>query len=222
MLESDDGSRVLLYPGCTNVLYGDQGSCKSFLAQVAAAQEIELGNDVVYLDYEGCAEDAVERLLQLGVDAGAIERHFYYVAITATFEDPEADIEQILTWEGLGGREIYTRRTTLAVIDGVTEAMAIEGLDPNVGTDVATFLARLAVPLGQSGAAVLLIDHSPKESEGRGRRFPIGSERKLSGITGAAYSVDMVQTFGRGRTGVIKLRMRKDRRGHVARLAAAR
>jgi hypothetical protein len=60
----------------------------------------------------------------------------------------------------------------------------------------------------------LLIDHVPKDTKFRGR-YPIGSERKLSGIDGAAYTAQTREPFGRGRTAKVQHAVTKDRPGFV-------
>jgi hypothetical protein len=107
------------------------------------------------------------------------------------------------------------------VIDGVTEAMSDIGLDPMSGTDVAAYYAGSPRWLARTGAAVALIDHVTKSQEGRGR-WAIGSERKLSGLDGAAYGFEMIRPFGRGKTGSVKITIAKDRCGHVRQHAGPR
>jgi hypothetical protein len=63
-------------------------------------------------------------------------------------------------------------------------------------------------------AAVAVIDHVTKDSDSRGR-FAIGAQAKMSGLTGAGYTVEVSETLGRGLRGVIVLRVGKDRPGHV-------
>ena len=110
---------------------------------------------------------------------------------------------------------------SLAVVDGVTEAMSDIGLDPMSGTDVATYYGGSPRWLARTGAAVALIDHVTKSQEGRGR-WAIGSERKISGLDGAAYGLESVKPFGREKTGLVRLTVAKDRCGHVRQHAGAK
>lgn len=75
--------------------------------------------------------------------------------------------------------------------------------------------------VARTGAAVALIDHVTKSQEGRGR-WAIGSERKLSGLDGAAYGFETVLPFGRGKTGTVKITVAKDRCGHIRQHAGVR
>jgi hypothetical protein len=106
----------------------------------------------------------------------------------------------------------------LAVIDGVSEAYALLGLDPADNLDVAKFLAILPRPIAEHGAAVLELDHVAKAKESRGR-YALGAQHKLAGIA-VAYSTDIIKAPSRADAGLIKLKVEKDRHGHVRGQAA--
>jgi len=111
-------------------------------------------------------------------------------------------------------------RYELAVIDTMTGAMSVEGLDPNSGTDVeATHRVLMGTIVRESGAGVCVLDHVQKANENRGRG-PIGSERKLSVVTGAAYVVEVVAPLSRAVGpdpiyGTVNVKVHKDRPGFV-------
>jgi hypothetical protein len=67
--------------------------------------------------------------------------------------------------------------------------------------------------LKRAGLAVLLIDHVVKDKDKRGR-FSLGGQHKLAGID-CAYRVEVVKPFGRGRSGLVRMTVPKDRGGHV-------
>lgn len=209
--ERVDGVR-LLYPGCLNAFIGEPESGKSWVAHEVCAQELKAGHHVVYLDYEDGPETAVERLRALGVSGAEIVEHFTYINPTGRFNElAEAVLQQAIDQRGA---------PALCIIDGVTEAMADVGLDPMSGTDVAAYYASSPRWLARTGAAVVLVDHVTKSTEGRGR-WAIGSERKISGLDGAAYMFETITPFGRGREGVVKISVAKDRRGHIRQHAGA-
>jgi hypothetical protein len=164
----------------------------------------------VLVDFEDTPESAVERLRATGVSKLQIATRLTYMRPEGRFDD--------LAQEVVG--ECIDRRgqPTLAVIDSVTEAMSQVGLDPAKGQDVAAFYGGFPRWLARTGAAVVLIDHVTKSTEGRGR-WAIGSERKLSGLDGAAYGFETLAAFGRERTGRVKITVSKDRPGHVRRHA---
>ena len=86
------------------------------------------------------------------------------------------------------------------MIDGVTEALALEGLDMASNQDVAELLqpARRGRSHGPAPPCCS-IDHVTKDREARGR-YAIGAQHKLAGVD-VAYRLDVVQPFGRGREG---------------------
>jgi hypothetical protein len=205
VLERSDGVK-LIYPGRLNVFMGDSESCKTWIADAAVAAELNQGHHVIILDYEDSAETTVERLRSLGVSADNISAWLTYTNPAGKFDE----LAEAVLQEAIKGRG----DPTLAVVDGVTEAMADIGLDPISGPDVATFYGGAPRWLAHTGAAVTLIDHVTKSTEGRGR-WAIGSERKISGLDGAAYGFDVIEPFGRGRTGKVKMTVSKDRLGHI-------
>jgi hypothetical protein len=196
----------LFYPGRLNLVMGETESLKTWLGDFAASQELEAGRHVVFIDYEDTVESAVERLVALGTKPQDILAHFSYFDSPPHFDELAEDLL----------RSLFAERgaPSFVLFDGVTEAMSGQGLDPNKGPDVVSFYAGGPRWFAKAGAAVTLLDHVTKATEGRGR-WAIGSERKLSGLDGAAYAVEVLQPFGRERTGKAKLTVSKDRPGHV-------
>ncbi len=196
----------LLHRGRLNAFLGETESLKTWAALLSAKEELAQGHHVVMLDFEDTAEATVERLLALGATPEAICSRFTYVNPEGRFDDvAKAVIEEAIKTRGL---------PSLLITDSVTEAMTQVGLNPEKGTEVATFYAGFSRFFASLGAAVLLVDHVTKDRESRGR-WAIGSERKLSGLTGAAYGFHLISPFGRGRTGSVKMTVSKDRQGHV-------
>jgi hypothetical protein len=195
-----DGA-CLLYPGEVHSLAGEPESGKGWMTLSAAKAVICSGASVLYLDFEDTPASIVGRLLALGARPEAILERFVYVRPTDPFD---ADQFRAL---------LSVRPYALAVIDGVSEAYALLGLDPYSNPDAAAFLAALARPLAAAGAAVLLIDHVVKSKEARGR-YALGAQHKLAGIA-AAYSTDVIKSPSRTDAGLIKLKVEKDRHGHV-------
>jgi hypothetical protein len=108
--------------------------------------------------------------------------------------------------------------STLAVVDGITEAMTMHGLSLLDNEDVARWLTLLPRRLADAGPAVLQIDHVIKNPEARGR-YAIGGQHKLAGIDGCAYKIAVTEPFGRGKRGHARVTLDKDREGHVRALA---
>lgn len=191
--------RHLIYPGKMHTFQGESESLKSWLLQWACAQQIGDGEVALYLDFEDDAASVVGRLLAMGATPGAIADLFVYVrpADPVTPRDVKA---------------LAALRPSLAVIDGVTEAMVLHGLSPDSNPDVAAFFALFPRPLADAGVAVAMIDHVTKDKETRGR-WAIGAQHKMAGINGASFTVEMTEPFGIGKHGIASIKISKDRLG---------
>lgn len=200
-------NRCLLYPGRTHSFSGESGSGKSWLAQWATAQALQAGGLCLYLDYESGAASVVARLRALGCTDDQIAR--------LTYVNPDA----APTGEAFESLLRSEHGFTLAVVDGVTEALALSGLSGDSLTNnndaVTRWHAMLPKRIAtETGAAVVQVDHVTKSKDGRGG-YAIGGQAKRASITGAAYVVVPRETFGRGRAGWFDLYVSKDREGFV-------
>lgn len=199
-----DGVR-LLYPGKIHTLNAEPEAGKSWVALCACAQEMVVGNHVVYVDFEDDAPAIVGRLLELGCTPSDVIERFHYIR-------PDEAV-------GAGAQLRITAlceatHPTVAVVDGVTEALAINGWSSKDDTDLASFFAAIPRPLARSGAAVLVLDHVVKDKESRGR-WATGSQHKMAGVDGAVFGLDSVKPFSRGNNGMGRLWVNKDRHGKV-------
>lgn len=154
----DDGA-ALIYPGRTHTFYGQPESCKTWVALVMIAQEIRAGNAALFFDYEDEIGIACERLLQLGLSNEEIAAGFLYAPPDETWN---RSAHLILDYVIAGS----TRPITVAVIDSMTEALSLEGLDPDRGVEVTAFYKRLPLMLTGAGIAVVTIDHVVKSGKG--------------------------------------------------------
>lgn len=197
----------LLYPGRMHSFHGESESGKSLAAQAETARVLADGGAVLYVDFESDHAAVVGRLLALGAPREAVRHRLDYVR-------PDASLRALRDREAFA--QLLTRRYVLAVVDGVTEALAL--LSPDEGTPeervvewVRTLPRRIA---RRTGAAVVQVDHVTKSTDARGR-FALGSQHKMNAIDGAAYTVEVVEPLGLGLRGVIALRVAKDRPGTV-------
>jgi 5S rRNA maturation endonuclease (ribonuclease M5) len=215
MLARTDGQH-LLYPGKHHALNGEPESGKSWGALLACYQNIVAGNPTLYIDFEDTAATIVARLLAMGADPKQVVQHFTYLA-------PSEPVEWRDKITG-GGVEFATMladlRFDLAIIDGVTEAMTLHGLDINSNTDVATFYRILPRRLQAGGSATAQIDHVPKSRDNRGRGG-IGGQHKLAGID-VSYQFDVATPFGFGKHGIARVIVEKDRHGQLRQHANGR
>lgn len=195
--------KPLLYPGAIHSISGEPGSGKTWAAIIAVDQEIRAGHHVLYLDFEDRAATLIGRLRSLGTPENAIRAHVRYIRPeTALNPTARTALDKAATG------------CTLAVIDGITEAMTLHGLSLMDNEDVARWLALIPHHIANLGPATLQIDHVVKNAEARGR-YAIGGQHKLAGITGVAFKMLTVKSFGRGNDGHAKLVIDKDRHGHV-------
>lgn len=206
LMPRDDGV-CLIYPARTHSFHGESESGKSMVLQIETARLLNLGCDVLYLDFESDAASIVERLLLLGGRRDMIAAHLDYRRPEV---NPSLTPEELTAWYDMIGH-----RYVLAVIDGVTDALSIFGMSTKDNDDITRWARALPRAIAdRTGAAVVVIDHVIKDSENRGR-FAIGGQAKMNGLTGAAYTVEVRQPLGRGLKGEIVLRVGKDRIGYI-------
>lgn len=197
----------LLYPGLVHSLHGESESGKSLVLQLETIRLINHGHDVLYIDFESDPASITERLTTFGASPTAITNHFHYINPDVS---PNATPNDIQAWTNM-----LARPYTLAVIDGVTDSLGVFGLSTKDNDDIARWQRILPKQVARAtGAAVAVIDHVVKDVEARGR-FAIGGQAKMAGLTGAGYTVEIIQPLGRGIRGIIALRVGKDRPGHI-------
>lgn len=205
LLERTDGV-CLLYPGLVHSLHGESESGKSMVAQYLAAQQIMAGHQVLFIDFESDQAAITQRLLMFGATPQAILKHFWYLQPEL---NPSA-LSEIPAWF-----EMLNQKYTLAVIDGVTDSLGCFGFVSKDNDQVAEWMRLLPKQIAKrTGAAVAVIDHVVKDNDNRGR-FAIGAQSKMSGLTGAGYTVEIFAALGRHLKGVIVLRVGKDRPGYI-------
>ncbi len=202
LLRRSDGAG-LAYLGRVHWLSGEPGALKSWLALHACAEAMHTDNPVVFIDFEDGAAGIVARLLALGVTASTIRTHLTYLspdgALSYAARDELAGV--------VGGAQ-------LVVIDACTEALSVQGLSSKDDTDIASWLALLPRWAAKLGPAVLVLDHVIKDPETRGK-WATGSQHKLAGLDGVAYTLENVAPGGVGMTGRSRLYLAKDRHGRV-------
>jgi hypothetical protein len=212
LFERTDGV-CLLYPGLTHSIHGEAESGKSLIIQAECARLIAEGQRVLYLDFESDQTSVVDRLLQLGADKQAVADHFHYLRPEVS---PASSVAERQAWEAILGTEY-----TLVVIDGVTEALTVFGRGSLDNDDIAAWSREVPRRIAdRTGAAVVIIDHVVKDRT-RQNRFAIGGQAKMAALTGAAYTVDVLQSLGVGMRGAVGLRIAKDRPGQVRNLCGA-
>ena len=203
----DDG-HGLFYPGRIHTVAAEAEGGKTWLALTACAEELAAGNACAYIDFEDDEGGIVTRLMSLGASHEAIRARFTYIR-------PDEAIGALTNRADLG-EMLADTRPALAVLDGVTEAMSLHGLELKDNTDIAKFGKMLPRWIASHGPAVVALDHVVKDREGRGR-YSIGGVHKLNGVNGAAYVMENREPFGIGRTGRSAVLISKDRPGQLRR-----
>jgi len=197
--------RALFYPGRTNSLFGESGSMKSFIAGYVVAQSMLDGDNAAVIDFESTGDVWIARLRAMGVDDETLREHFTYMRPADPLGPLErADLDLMLA----------AYRPTVAVLDGMTDAIGLHGLEMNSNKDIATFDRTVLRHIADQGPALITIDHVGRNPEGR-NGHAIGAQHKRAAVTGVSYEVRAVAKFGRGRTGVAVLKTTKDRPGYI-------
>jgi len=192
----------LLYREALNLLSGEPGCGKSWLALAAVAERLSAGERVIVIDYEDGPRTTRDRLLAIGVVADDMAQLCYLQAVGP------------IGTAGIAWLVEEAATTSLVVIDSVPEALGAAGLSEDSAGDVAGWIAALPRRLARAGAGVLLIDHVVKAEKDRGR-WPRGSGHKLAAVDGAAYSINVEVPFSRSSSGWAELIVAKDRRGWI-------
>lgn len=214
LLLRDDGAG-LLYPGEMAFLVGESGAGKGWLIIHAAAEVLAAGSGVLFLDFEDGPASIVARLLAVGVEPDAILNRFGYI-------HPVEPIDDYGNAALLLAESVEAVHPALVVIDAATDAMSLQGLNPNANDDAARFLAILARPLAASDACVVVVDHVPKATDGRTRSFAIGAQHKRAGAA-LTYVVDTLRPIEKGNDdGLVRIWCAKDRHGSVQAAAPGR
>jgi hypothetical protein len=202
--------RGLFYLGKCHTVVSETEGGKTWFALAATKDEISSGNHVVYIDFEDDESTAVRRLLALGVDRDPMLKQLHYLRPTDQLGAGvhRDDLMRLLA----------THTPTLVVLDGITEAMVLHGMNPLDNADVARFGRMLPRRIADRGPAVVSLDHVVKDKDGRGR-YALGGVHKLNALDGAAYLLENRQTFSVGHTGRSTIKIAKDRPGQLRRHA---
>lgn len=203
LLARTDGTH-LLYPGKINGLVGESESGKSWVALHAVEQLLKEGRRAAVLDFEDAASTWVSRLRLLGITDEQLT--------LLRYADPDESLDVV--GRAALAEMLADHDPALIVLDGANAAMTLLGLELNDNADATKFNRLVLKPLTQLGAAVLTIDHVPKNSEQRGKGA-IGAQAKRAMIDGAQFIVEVTQPFGVGQRGELKLLVDKDRAGYV-------
>lgn len=202
-LARSDGQR-LFYPGRVNGLIGESESGKTWIALEAIRQALDDNLQVAFFDFEDTAVGVIARLRALQISDDQLDRFAYISPDEALHAAAAADLTETLT----------SRRPQLIVLDGFNAAMTLLGLELESNTDATKFAQQLLKPLAATGAAVVTVDHLPKNKEQRGKGG-IGAQAKRAMASGCLITVEVLTPPAPGTTGKLHLTVDKDRPGAV-------
>lgn len=192
----------LFYLGRVNGLAGESGSGKGWIAFATAAEQMRLGRDFYYLDFEDSPALAMLRLVNgLGVSPALLKERMHYV------HPREHSLAEIAAFV----ERVRATPDAFVVIDSTGESIGQSGRAQNIDEEVAAWFQELAHPLSEAGATVVLIDHLVKSPEGG--LWPSGSQRKRAAITGTQLIVEVVEAPSTEGDGMVILKVAKDRHG---------
>jgi len=202
-----EGAKALFYPGAVNMIHGDSGHGKSWVAAAAIAVEAKAGRHAMVLDYEDTPVTMTARLQALGVSADVIVETVHYYRPVNPINSFVVDrlVNEIVEFE-----------ITLVVVDSVGEAFGVESINEDKDAEVAPWMRRVPRPFADAGAAVLLVDHITKSAENP--LHPSGSKRKRAALTGTDFYVEQVKPLGKCEgsepiSGRLRFTTGKDRHG---------
>ena len=191
----------LFYRERINMLFGESGGGKTWLALAAIAETVATGQRVLFVDFEDNPNGIAERLVVLGVPMTAMS--------LIDYRNPTSSI-----LNGLNTITETEHTYALIVVDSTGEAMAAAGVNSNDDGEVAQWFAIIKKLLRLPGKpAIIALDHVAKNQEGQ-QLFSIGSQRKRAAVTGASYRVDTLKEPAKGKDGRLKLTVAKDRPGN--------
>lgn len=199
----------LMYGGAINGIHGQSGEGKGWVLCALVAENARRGRRTMLLDFEDTAASVTGRLTALGMEPHQILTFLQYVRPQVALDAPAvAHLVELVTMSNVA----------TVVVDSLGEAFALEGIDENHDVEVGPWFRRVARPLADAGAAVVVVDHSTKAADNP--LHPSGSKRKRAAITGASYLVEAVKPLVKGEGGRLRLTCAKDRHGtHRARQA---
>ncbi len=205
----------ILYPGMTNIFYGESESGKTMGALAAALQICRDGGLVFFLDYEMTIESVTMRLKSLGATREIAPNFMYKMWPEpgskndgfGTLKRRIADIIEraaALPEDGPGA---------VVVIDSVDEFLYSVGVHPNDQDAGTVMRGLLAMPLNEAGVTLVLIDHSSTSQQGREKKGPAGSYRKLANVDAAIKFKVVGRHPSPGQRARVEMFVDKDRAG---------
>jgi hypothetical protein len=183
----------LFYRGYLNGIIGPSETFKTWLALHIIMEELRGGGKVAYFDFE--STPVVARLKEMGATDELLES-FYYCQPEDQLPPAQDDRRRVIA--------AVVGDSTLCVVDGLTEAMALESQDINSNSGAAFYENEVLKPMTRGGeTSVIYLHHTPHIGE-----RALGAQHFKSMVTGSSILTD-VDSNG----GTVYLTINKDRHG---------
>lgn len=196
----------LFYADAVNVLFGESESGKTWIALAAIAEVLTDGGRALFVDLDHNGAQAIgARLLAFGVPfATVVDRTRFRVSEPDEWQDLQAVISIAVS----------TFRPALVVVDSVGEVVPLRGGNSNSPDDYTAVHRAVFTRLASAGAAVVAIDHEPKNRE-TAKLGATGTAAKRRAVNGAYLRVkkDARRPFAPGHGGAAYISIAKDRFG---------
>lgn len=195
----------LFYSGEFNLIYGDTESGKTWLCLTAVVSTLNAGGKaaIIDLDHNGAAS-IVNRLRMLGAtDDLLTDQQSFRLAEPVT----ELELKEVVA-------DLSIFQPDAVVIDSLGEVLPLFRASSNNADDFTLVHSDVIKPLARVGAAVLVVDHLPKNADSR-QHGPTGTMAKTRAVGGLAVKVSAERAFKPGEGGTAKLELYKDRHGGV-------
>ena len=201
LLKRQDGG-TLLYASKLNWIFGLPSSGKTWVSIIALNEAILCGGRVLVMDFEDSKATFQRRTHLLGLNPALHTDNLIY-AVPGLMESPSAraEAQEWLT-------DAQDASMSLVVIDAAESSGC-----PSDGVTVNPWIEKMIKPWRDGGTGVLVVDHQPKRNEDR-PLGPIGSQRKLAAVDGAALECSGL-CWTKAKGGKIILANHKDRGGDL-------
>lgn len=210
-LESGTLGLRLFYAESVWIVSGHKKSGKSWAMLATALDCVTAERPVVYIDFENGHKRLARRLIQLGADWKAVDRHLHYIDSPRrlTLDGMRAELDAIA--EALPN--------AFVVIDSLRGYMArlstsARALDPNAAADVEAVCAPLNDAAHEHGLTVGVIDHAKKGASDSDEYSTSGSQAKEAAVD-AVYFWTKVENYNKETAGLVKIAATSDRDGEL-------
>lgn len=175
------GGEGMFYPGKYHEIHAQPERMKSAFGQWGVAQALSNTDGlVIAIDFESDQAEYFKRVVQAGADKEEMRSRFQYFAPDIHMPDLPAAFDAITAQENI----------TFVVLDGFNAGLSMmNGASSDSQEDVNRWIRSIVHPFKKAGAAVLAVDHVPKDSNAN-PRYPVGAQAKYAAIDGVSFTIE--------------------------------